>query len=174
MSHEDSKIDVIKVCKVSCLFNFCNHFGELHGIYGDWDTLLHYLQKRKKATLIASELDNNAPVDQIIEYLEENNKKKNKIYTLYSQTVRQRRTTAGKYRDNKHFLLVGHPLNMFSEDWDGGLNSGYFETFSHKSLLPKMISVIKNIDKKDPVTEYMKKKMVWQDTMQDYKRIMSK
>lgn len=87
--------------------------------------------------------------------------------------MRQRRSV-GKYRDYKHFLLVGHPLNVFSEDWDGGVNSGYFETFSHKSLLPKMISVIKNIDKKDPVTEDMKKKIVWLDTMNDYKRIMSK
>lgn len=137
--------------------------------------LISCFQKRKEATFIASELDNNAPVDKIVGYLEENCKKKNNVYTLYSQTVRQRRTTAGKYRDNKHFLLVGHPLNVFSEEWDGGLtSSGYFETFSHKSLLPKMISLVKNIDKKDPVTEYMKKKMVWQDTMQDYKRIMSR
>lgn len=135
---------------------------------------LSNFQKRKEATFITNELDNNAPVDKIVEYLEDNPRKKNKIYSLYSQIVRQRRTTAGKYRDNKHFLLVGHPLNIFSDEWDGGLNSGYFETFSHKSLLPKMISVIRNIDKKDPVTEYMKKKMVWQDTMQDYKRIISK
>lgn len=134
----------------------------------------YYFQKRKEATFIADGLDNNASADKIIEYLEDNQKKKNKIYSLYSQTVRQRRTTAGKYRDNKHFLLVGHPLNVFSDDWDGGLNSGYFETFSHKSMLPKMISVIKNIDKKDPVTEYMKKKMIWQDTLIDYKRIMRK
>ncbi|XP_035447475.2 uncharacterized protein LOC118274162 [Spodoptera frugiperda] len=136
------------------------------------DSKIDIIKRRKEATFIADGLDNNASADKIIEYLEDNQKKKNKIYSLYSQTVRQRRTTAGKYRDNKHFLLVGHPLNVFSDDWDGGLNSGYFETFSHKSMLPKMISIIKNIDKKDPVTEYMKKKMIWQDTLIDYKRIM--
>ncbi|PZC77301.1 hypothetical protein B5X24_HaOG203535 [Helicoverpa armigera] len=135
------------------------------------DSKKDLIKKKKDVTFVASGLDNNASVDRIIEYLEENQKKKNKIYTLYSQTVRQRRTTAGKYHENKHFLLVGHPLNVFSEDWDGGLKSGYFETFPHRSMLPKMISVLKNIDKKDPVTEYMKKKMVWQDTLTDYKRI---
>lgn len=88
--------------------------------------------------------------------------------------MRQRRTTAGRYLVSKHFHLPGHPLNMFSENWDGGLNSGYFETFPHKSMLPKMISQLKNMDKKDPVTEYMKVKAVWQDALIDYKRIMSK
>lgn len=135
------------------------------------DSKKDLIKKKKDVTFVASGLDNNDSVDRIIEYLEENQKKKNKIYTLYSQTVRQRRTTAGKYHENKHFLLVGHPLNMFSDDWDGGLKSGYFETFPHRSMLPKMISVLKNIHKKDPVTEYMKKKMVWQDTLTDYKRI---
>lgn len=40
--------------------------------------------------------------------------------------------------------------------------------------MPKIISKIRNIESKDPVTEYMKKKMAWQDTLNDYKRIMSK
>uniref|UniRef100_A0A2A4K6V7 Uncharacterized protein n=1 Tax=Heliothis virescens TaxID=7102 RepID=A0A2A4K6V7_HELVI len=136
------------------------------------DSKADLIKKKKDATFVASGLDPYASADKIIEYLEENQKKKNKIYTLYSQTVRQRRTTAGKYHENKHFLIVGHPLNVFSDDWDGGLNSGYFETFPHRSMLPKMITVLKNIDKKDPVTEYMKKKIVWYDTLIDYKRIM--
>lgn len=112
-------------------------------------------------------------MDQLIETLH-SNKRKNKLYILYSQAVRQRHTTAGKYLNNAHYLLPGHPLNAFSEDWDGGLNSGYFESFSYKSVMPKIISKIRNIESKDPVTEYMKKKMAWQDTLNDYKRIMSK
>ncbi|CAH0588222.1 unnamed protein product [Chrysodeixis includens] len=136
------------------------------------DSKVDLIKKKKNATFVASTLDNTASADKIIEYLQAN-KKKSKVYTLYSQTVRQRRTTAGKYLVSKHFHLVGHPLNMFSDDWDGGLNSGYFETFPHKSMLPKIISKPSNMDKKDPVTEYMKAKANWQDTMTDYKRIMS-
>lgn len=122
--------------------------------------------------MVAEGLDNMATTEQIIENIQSNHRK-TKLYTLYCQAVRQRRTTAGRYLRNMHYLLPGHPLNAFSEEWDGGLNAGYFETFSHKSLLPKIITKARNVNKKDPVTEYMKKKIEWQDILNDYKRIMS-
>lgn len=121
---------------------------------------------------MAEGLDNTAPVEQLIDNLQ-SNIRKNKLYVLYCQAVRQRRTTIGRYLDSAHYLLPGHPLNVFNPDWEGGLNSGYFETFSHKSLMPKIISKVRNVRSKDPVTEYMRKKIAWQDTLMDYKRIMS-
>ncbi|XP_075979406.1 uncharacterized protein LOC142978739 [Anticarsia gemmatalis] len=130
------------------------------------------VKRKRKSVIVTDGLDSAAPVDQLIESLQSNTRK-NKLYVLYCQTVRQRRTTAGRYLKNPHYLLPGHPLNVFSQEWDGALNTGYFETFSHKSLMPKMISKIRNIGQKDPVTEYMKKKIAWQDTFMDYKRIMS-
>lgn len=74
--------------------------------------------------------------------------------------MRQRRTSKVSHH-NYHFTVTGHPLNAFTEDWDGGLNSMYFEPFTYKSLLPKMISEIKHIEEVDPVTMHMKVKRDW-------------
>ncbi|XP_023939388.2 uncharacterized protein LOC112046814 isoform X2 [Bicyclus anynana] len=70
-----------------------------------------------------------------------------------------------------HYTLPGHPINTFDEEWDGELNLDYFEPFRYKSLPPKMITKLKNVDKSDPVTSLLWKKIQWQRTITNYKCI---
>lgn len=118
------------------------------------------LQKKKKEEIefTADSLDNTAPVKQI---LEEVRHKNGQVYSYYGHVIRQRITTK-KTVQNFHYVVPGHPLNAFSEDWDGQLVSNYFDTFPYKSLNPKIITEMHNIDKTDPVTHLMKVKSDWQ------------
>lgn len=128
-------------------------FNELH--YNIFDL---YLQRKKSsAEFTADNIDNTAPIKKILDDLQHKN---SQAFSFYCKTLRQRRTNKENHY-NYHFAVTGHPLNAFTEEWDGGLNSTYFETFTYKSLLPKIISEIKNIDKVDPVTTYMKLKSDW-------------
>ncbi|KAJ0174959.1 hypothetical protein K1T71_009100 [Dendrolimus kikuchii] len=127
--------------------------------------LNYVLQKRKLDTFAADSLDNNATVEKIFEYLESKNKH-SKAYKFYCLNLRQTRRC-----DTLHYLVPGHPLNAFHEEWDGGLKSGYFESFSHKSMKPKMITEIRNMHVKDPVTETMAKKIDWNLKWRTYRRL---
>lgn len=98
-----------------------------------------------------------APIEKILDDLRHKNRK---AFVFFGNTVRQRRTYKERYF-NYHFALTGHPLNAFTEDWDGGVNSMYFETFTYKSFFPKINSDIKHINKVDPVTACMKLKREW-------------
>lgn len=122
------------------------------------------IKKKKLDVLVADSLDNQATVGKIVEYLEAKSKT-GKIYKYYCSNLRQTRRVL-----NFHHLTPGHTLNCFGDDWDGGLKSGYFENISHKSMKPKMISEIRNIDRKDPVTESMVKKIEWNFKWRPYKR----
>lgn len=102
-----------------------------------------------------------------MEYLETKNKH-SKAYKFYCLNLRQSRRF-----DVLHHLIPGHPLNSFTEDWDGGLNSGYFGSFSHKSMKPKMITQIRNMGVIDPVTEVMAKKIDWNLKWRSYRKLHS-
>lgn len=111
-----------------------------------------------------------APIKKILHDLQNKNRR---AFSFYCKTVRQRRTNKN-YNFNYHFALTGYPLNAFTEDWDGGVNSMYFEKFAYKSLLPKMISQIKHIDKVDPVTANMKLKRDWNKECRNLKQAAGK
>lgn len=87
---------------------------------------------------------------------------------FYSRNIKQRRTTQQTLQ-NYHCVVPGFPLNSFDDDWDGELNVDYFEPFCYKSLCPKMISTLKNIEKADPVTSYIKHKIEWQRACRNLK-----
>lgn len=117
-----------------------------------------YLQRKKPpAEFTAGNIDNTAPIKKILDDLQNKN---SQAFSFYCKTLRQRRTNKESHY-NYHFAVTGHPLNAFTEEWDGGLNSTYFEPFSYKSLLPKIHTEIKHIDEVDPVTTYMKLKRDW-------------
>ncbi|XP_072938285.1 uncharacterized protein [Epargyreus clarus] len=117
------------------------------------------IHKKKKIVgeLVADSLDNTAPVHKILEDL---NHKNAQAYSLYRQTLKQRRTTK-KHLQNFHFAVPGHTLNAVSDDWDGQLDTAFFEPFSHKSFPPKMINTLGNIGKSDPITDHLKLKHDW-------------
>lgn len=117
-----------------------------------------YLQRKiPPAELTADNIDNMAPIKKILDDLQHKN---SQAFSFYCKTLRQRRTNRENHY-NYHFAVTGHPLNAFTEEWDGGLNSMFFEPFTYKSFLPKINSEIKHIDKVDPVTNYMKLKSDW-------------
>jgi hypothetical protein len=60
-----------------------------------------------------------------------------------------------------HHVMLGHPIKNFSEDWHGDINYDYFEPFPYRCTMPKVITSIKNMDKTDPVTDYIKTKTDW-------------
>lgn len=115
-------------------------------------------------------MDNNAPVHQIIEFLQSKHKK-NKVFNYYSQLVKQRNTSWFS-----HYLYPGQTLTAFGNDWDGGLPSKFFETFAHRSFLPKMITTkVRNTNVTDPVTDIMSKKIDWNQPWQyQYRKLICK
>lgn len=127
------------------------------------------IRKTKEKTIAADSLDNNAPVHQIIEFLQSKHKK-NKVFNYYSQLVKQRNTSWFS-----HYLYPGQTLTAFGNDWDGGLPSKFFETFAHRSFLPKMITTkVRNTNVTDPVTDIMSKKIDWNQPWQyQYRKLIS-
>lgn len=122
------------------------------------DEWVFILQRKKQPVEFgADNIENTAPVKKILNDLQ---LKHGQAFAFYCQTLRQRRTNK-EQNSNYHFTITGHPLNAFRDDWDGDLNSGYFEQFPYKSLFPKMLTKMRNIGKCDPVTEYMKQKSDW-------------
>ncbi|XP_032514420.2 uncharacterized protein LOC116767946 [Danaus plexippus] len=117
-----------------------------------------FKRKKNKAEFTAENINNTAPVKNILEEFQDRNAQ---AYMYYCHNVRQRLTTP-KTLQNYHFVVPGYPLNCFDDDWDGALNFDYFEHFSYKSLYPKMITELKNTMKADPLTSFMKTKMSWQ------------
>ncbi|XP_049872198.1 uncharacterized protein LOC126371039 [Pectinophora gossypiella] len=105
----------------------------------------------------AENIDNTAPVKKILEDLHHAN---SQAFSFYCQTMRPRRASKTQHY-NFHFVLTGHPVYGFTDDWEGGLNSGYFEPFPYKSMMPKMITSLSNMNKSDPLTDYMKVKNDW-------------
>ncbi|CAH2049054.1 unnamed protein product, partial [Iphiclides podalirius] len=118
------------------------------------------LKKKHKEVIefTADYLDNTAPVKNILDEVRHKNVQ---AFAYYGQIIRQRLTTK-KSVQNFHYVVPGHPLNSFSEDWDGQLITNYFESFSYKSLNPKIITEMQNTNKTDPVTQIMKVKSDWQ------------
>lgn len=114
---------------------------------------------------ITSDLDNTAPISQILDELPYKNKE---AFKFYGRNLRQRWSLL------KHSLLPNYPLNTFNEDWDGQLLSSYFEPLRYKSVPPQMITSIHNIGKKDPVVEYMREKLEWNRKLQIHAYTASK
>lgn len=108
---------------------------------------------------ITSEIDNTAPINQILDELSYKNKE---AFKFYGRNLRQ------KWSLLKHSLLPNYPLNSFNEDWDGQLLSNYFEPLRYKSLPPHIITTIRNQDKKDPIIDYMRKKLEWNKKLRNY------
>ncbi|CAH2087668.1 unnamed protein product [Euphydryas editha] len=115
------------------------------------------IKRKQVAAFTADNIDNTAPVKNILYELYQKN---SQAYMFYCQNVKQRPMTQSL--QNYHFVVPGYPLNSFGDDWDGDLNVDYFEPFPYKSLSPKMITELKYIDQTDPVTDYMKNKIEWQ------------
>lgn len=128
---------------------------QLNNFYGIIK-LNKFQTKKQPVEFGADNIDNTAPVKTILDELQFKN---TQAFTFYAQTIRQR-TTKEKTL-NYHFAITGHPLHAFPDDWEGGLHSGFFESFTYKSLMPKMITEMCNIEKFDPVTHYMKLKRDW-------------
>lgn len=125
------------------------------------------LQRKKRLeAFTADNIDNTAPIKKILDDLLYKNIQ---AFSFYSKTLRQRRTNK-ETQFNYHFAVTGHPLNAFTEDWDGGLTSGYFEQFTYKSLMPKIITEMKHVDKVDPVTSHMKLKNDWNRDCRNLRR----
>ncbi|XP_022129760.2 uncharacterized protein LOC111003522 [Pieris rapae] len=106
---------------------------------------------------ITSDLDNTAPISQILDELPYKNKE---AFKFFGRNLRQRWSLM------KHSLLPNYPLNTFNDDWNGQLLSNYFEPLRYKSIPPQVITCIHNIGKKDPVVEYMQKKLEWNRKLQ--------
>ncbi|XP_026750021.2 uncharacterized protein LOC113510713 [Galleria mellonella] len=115
-------------------------------------------------------LDNTAPLNQIVEDLHRR-EYQSRAYSLYHKLLAHRRNSRAFTRKAYHFTLPGHPLNAFTEGFDGGIGNDYFEEFSYKSLMPKMITKIRNIEKTDPVTKLMREKRDWKNKVCDIKRV---
>ncbi|KAJ2949701.1 hypothetical protein O0L34_g15632 [Tuta absoluta] len=125
------------------------------------------LKKKKEVVEFgADNIDNTAPVKKILDDLQHKN---DQAFTYYCQTIRPR--PARKEDKNFHFTLTGHPIYAYPDDWEGDLNSGYFESFSYKSLMPNMITQLKNCGKIDPVSESIKLKMNWHYECQTLRNI---
>lgn len=99
-------------------------------------------------------LDNKAPVEEIAQEAQQKNIN---AHRMYVKCVGRR----AKRICGDHWTLVGHPINKFPDHWNGEVGYEYFDQFHFKSILPKFISPIKNIEKIDPVSEYMKIKDKW-------------
>ncbi|XP_030031559.1 uncharacterized protein LOC115448303 [Manduca sexta] len=133
------------------------------------DSKADLLKKKQDKTIVAESLDNNASIKEIIDLLHSKHRTQ-KVYNYFCQVAAQRSASVSY----KHFLFPGHPLNSFSEEWDGGLNSGFFETFFHKSLLPRMITKLRHMEKQDPVTAVMLKKNEWNSHWQKFKSVIGR
>ncbi|XP_068622601.1 uncharacterized protein TAF1C-like [Battus philenor] len=114
-------------------------------------------KKKKDVEFTAENIDNTAPVKKIVDDLRQKN---GQAYNFFCQNIRQRLTTK-KNLQNFHFIVPGHPLNSFTEDWDGQLITNYFEPFTYKSLNPKIITKLHNVEQSDPVTLTLKVKSDW-------------
>ncbi|CAK1542006.1 unnamed protein product [Leptosia nina] len=114
----------------------------------------------KKQKCITSDLDNTAPVKQILDELPHKN---GEAFKFYAKNLLQKPLLP------KHWLRPSYPLNTFDEDWDGQLLHNYFEPLGFKSLPPKIINSIRNVDRKDPVTDYISNKLEWKKQLSDCK-----
>ncbi|XP_053611822.1 uncharacterized protein LOC128675978 isoform X2 [Plodia interpunctella] len=122
--------------------------------------------KRKRNTNLDSKviIDNTAPLTEVIHDLYHRETTFSKPYRLYYQLLGQRRykgIVSAVNRDLFHFALPGHPLNAFTDNYDGEIDYCYFEKFPYKSLLPKYITNIKHQQKEDPITDLLKRKHEW-------------
>ncbi|XP_013169984.1 PREDICTED: uncharacterized protein LOC106119497 [Papilio xuthus] len=115
-------------------------------------------KKKKEVEFTADNIDNTAPVKKILEDLRNKNIQ---AYSFFNYNIRQRLSTK-KTLPNFHFIVPGHPLNAFSDDWDGQLFTNYFEQFPYKSTKPKILTMLNHSNKTDPITELIKAKNEWQ------------
>ncbi|XP_063830291.1 uncharacterized protein LOC135079569 [Ostrinia nubilalis] len=104
-------------------------------------------------------VDSTAPVEEILQNLIER-EHYSKAYKFYRYLLVQRRHTANACW-NLHYTLPGHPLKVFADGWDGDIELDYFEPFPYRSTMPKIITPMRNMNKTDPVTDYMKMKNDW-------------
>ncbi|XP_059062250.1 uncharacterized protein LOC131855055 [Achroia grisella] len=105
-------------------------------------------------------LDNTAPLNQIVKDLY-NREFQGRAYGLYFKLLGHRRNNRVFYKFLYHSTLPGHPLNAFTENFDGDIGPEFFEEFTYKSLMPKMITKLRNVEKTDPVTELLRQRADW-------------
>ncbi|KAM3960393.1 uncharacterized protein ACR2FA_005488 [Aphomia sociella] len=132
---------------------------------------LKSVKKTKEADFNSKiDIDNTAPLNQIVEDLH-SREQHSRAYRLYHQLLAHRRNSKSYSRISYHCTLPGHPLNAFTENFDGDIDPNYFEKFLYKSLMPKMITEMRNIGKSDPVTKIMKEKSHWRNKMYKIKNV---
>lgn len=125
--------------------------------------------KKERTTGIVESFDNTASVDKITAFLEAK-RKVLKVYNYVSCLKRQQRQAS--FNDIlEHFTFPGHPLCAYSNTWDGGLPTGYFEKLSHKSMLPCIINEPLHIGEMDPVTKILEDKIKWKHKSTSFKMV---
>lgn len=117
---------------------------------------------------IADNLNNKASFKSIVESIAAKRGKERTLSQYVHNTSRRRRRTCN-YFAFTDFLYPSIPRNVFSQDWDGELNSGFFQSLSLKSLMPWMITSSEEVRKIDPVIDILHQKYEWKHKLLHHK-----